>query len=215
MRNSWGRSFADGGYFWVSYYDAGLARSDDSVAFTRVDAPGAYDHVYSYDKLGWTSSAGAGSTTAKFANRFTATAAGKVAAVSFYTDAPDATYKVYAGRSLAGLSTRGGGTVSQAGYVTVPLSTQLNVTKGVRFVVAVSLHTGSPARPSAGGAHSGLRPGPGFGRPELRAFRRPMGRHHHAARLRQHQRMLEGVHREVRHATAGPPARRPAQGARA
>ena len=164
VRNSWGSNWGDGGYFWISYYDAALARSDDSVAFTRVDAPGVYGHVYSYDKLGWTSSGGWGRATAKFANRFTAAAAGKVAAVSFYTDAPDATYKVYAGRSLAGLSTRGSGTVSQAGYVTVPLGTQLSVARGARFVVAVSLDTGTstpvpleapisdyaPARASAG-----------------------------------------------------------------
>jgi C1A family cysteine protease len=164
VRNSWGPSFGDGGYFWISYYDAALARSDDSLAFTRVDDPGAYDHAYGYDTLGWTSSAGMGSATARFANRFTAKRAGKVTAVSFYTDAPGATYRLYAGRSLAGLSARGAGTVSQAGYVTVPLSTRLSVVKGARFVVAVSLKTGTstpipleapisgyaPARASAG-----------------------------------------------------------------
>ena len=83
--------------------------------------------------------------------------------MSFYTDAPDATYKVYAGRSLAGLSTRGSGTVSQAGYVTVPLSAPLSVTKGVRFVVAVSLNTGTKRpipleAPISRYAQPGLRP---------------------------------------------------------
>ena len=74
VRNSWSTDFGDGGYFWISYYDAALARSDMSLAFTRVDGMGKYTRTYGYDQLGWTSSAGVGSTTARFANRFTAKA---------------------------------------------------------------------------------------------------------------------------------------------
>ena len=59
--------------------------------------------------------------------------------MSFYTDGPNAAYKLYAGRSLAALSYRGSGTVSQPGYVTVPLRARLGVAKGAVFVVAVRL----------------------------------------------------------------------------
>ena len=143
MRNSWGADWGDGGYFWVSYHDSVLARAALSMAISRVDPVGAYARTYGYDKLGWTSSIGLTGTAdagvAMFASRFTAKASQKVAAVSFYTIAPNAAYRVYAGSSFGDLTLRGRGTVADAGYCTVPLSPRMYVGKGRKFVVAVRL----------------------------------------------------------------------------
>ena len=143
VRNSWGAQWGDGGYFWISYHDSVLARADLSMALSSVDAVGAYARAYGYDKLGWTSSIGLTGTAdagvARFASRFTAEASEKVAAVSFYTIAPNAAYRVYAGPSFGALTVRGSGTVADAGYVTVPLSPRMYVGKARKFVVAVRL----------------------------------------------------------------------------
>jgi C1A family cysteine protease len=151
VRNSWGGGWGDGGYFWVSYYDTAFARFDQSMAFGRVDAVGRYARAYGHDRLGWTRSIGLTGTAdagvAKFAGRFKATASEKVAAVSFYTIAPGAAYKVYAGPTLARLTVRGSGTIAEAGYCTVPLSPRLSVTKGKTFVVAVRLDIPDTAYP--------------------------------------------------------------------
>ena len=143
VRNSWGAVWGDGGHFWISYHDSVLARVDQSMALSRVDPVGAYARAYGYDKLGWTSSIGLTGTAdpglAKFASRFTARASEKVAAVSFYTIAPNAAYRVYAGPSFGELTLRGSGTVADAGYCTVPLSARMYVAKGRKFIVAVRL----------------------------------------------------------------------------
>jgi C1A family cysteine protease len=141
VRNSWGTGWGvdASGYFWVSYYDANFARNDIAMALSRVDPTGVYNRVYSYDKLGWIKSVGLKSSTARFANRFTAQSAGHVAAVGFYTDAPGATYTVYAGPTLAKLTARGSDTLSDAGYATVPLAKTLRVAANARFVVAVRI----------------------------------------------------------------------------
>ena len=142
VRNSWGIDWGDRGYFWISYYDAALARSDMALAFRRVDPIGRYARTYGHDRFGWTSEAGLIGTSdagvAKFASRFTAKASEKVAAVSFYTIAPNAAYKVYAGPSLKSLTLRGSGRITYAGYCTVPMS-RMYVRKGRTFVVAVRL----------------------------------------------------------------------------
>ena len=142
VRNSWDTSFGDGGYFYVSYYDAAFARST-SWSFTRAEATSNYTANYQYDPLGWTDSCGYGSTTGWFANLFTAQAGANVTAVSFYSATAGAPYEVYAGSSLTALTLVGSGTLSEAGYFTVPLGTAYPVAAGAKFYVAVKLTTPS------------------------------------------------------------------------
>jgi C1A family cysteine protease len=145
VRNSWGGAWGDGGYFWVSYRDPMFRMS---TAVYLGESTSNYSRNYQYDPLGWVNGYGFASETGYFANVFTASADESVAAVSFYAGAAGATYEisVYTGaakgptsgtRALSGQT----GTLTAAGYYTIPLSSAVAVTKGQKFSVVVKLTT--------------------------------------------------------------------------
>ena len=143
VRNSWGGSWGDGGYFWVSYYDATIARSDNAV-FDDAEPTSNYKAIYQYDPLGWTEQAAIGyaTATAWFANRFRARANQHLKAVSFYSAAAGSKYRIYA--NLGGPGRRrlvASGTLAWPGYHTVRLARQLQLVAGRLFSVAVRLTT--------------------------------------------------------------------------
>ncbi|HEY5386807.1 MAG TPA: lectin like domain-containing protein [Thermoleophilia bacterium] len=148
VRNSWGTGWGDGGYFYLSYYDANLALDDvngledGNAVFVAAQPSDNYDTEYQYDPLGWTTSIGyTGSSTGWFANRFTASADGALEAVSFYPATPASTYTVFEGTSTSSLSEAASGTLDLAGYHTVALASSPPLNAGSRFVVAVKLTT--------------------------------------------------------------------------
>jgi len=151
-RNSWGTSYADGGYVWVSYYDRSFAFGP-CTSYSRVDDVTSYLRNYQYDTLGWTDSLGykdvADASIAWGANRFTAKASERIVAVGFYAPVAATGFQVWAGPTLTSLTLRGEGTVKLPGYTTTDLVTPLAVTKGKRFVVAVRLVTPGSAQPMA------------------------------------------------------------------
>jgi C1A family cysteine protease len=146
VRNSWGSGWGEGGYFYVSYYDAQFARAayDYAVTFDGVETAGNYDVVYQHDPLGDISSIGYGAGAPVWgANRFTATADGSLRAVAFYAEAPNTAYEVWEGPSTASLSRITSGTLPQMGFHTVTLPTTPAVTSGGAFVVAIKLTNAS------------------------------------------------------------------------
>ncbi len=143
VRNNWGASWGQGGYFWVSYYDAGIGMSENAL-FCDAEPTTNYATVYQYDPLGWTEQAAIGYSTdaAWFANRFRARTTQHLTAVSFYTSAANARYRIYAslgspsdGRLVAS------GILAWPGYHTVPLASQTRLVAGRFFSVAVRLTT--------------------------------------------------------------------------
>ncbi|MDD1653186.1 MAG: lectin like domain-containing protein [Methanomicrobiales archaeon] len=145
VRNSWSSSFGDGGYFYVSYYDAEIGHGN--VVFTG-ESTQNFQNIYQYDTLGWLSSAGFGGDTGSFASVFTASGAELVSAASFYTASPDSEYQlsVYTNPSGGPLSASGPlstktGTIAIPGYHTVLLETPVAVTAGQKFSVVVRLRT--------------------------------------------------------------------------
>ena len=140
IKNSWGRSFGQGGYFWVSYYDRMLGTT--LAVFEGVESARNHDAIYQHDALGWSGSVGFGNKTAWFASRYTSGGDGSVTAASFYTSGQGASYEVRVAPTLADLATApvaGSGTIDVAGYHTVSLATPGTVTTGADFVVAVKL----------------------------------------------------------------------------
>ena len=143
VRNSWGSTWGQGGYFWVSYYDAGIGRSENAL-FCDAEKTTNYATVYQYDPLGWTAQAAIGysTNTAWFANRFKARKAQHLRAVSFYSSAAGSRYRIYA--SLGSPSSKrlvASGTLAWPGYHTVRLTEPLGLVAGRMFSVAVRLTT--------------------------------------------------------------------------
>jgi C1A family cysteine protease len=142
IKNSWGTSYAQAGYFWISYYDRSFGTT--LTVFDGASPAGNHDAIYQHDALGWSRSIGYGSTTAWFAARYTSGGDGSVTAASFYTARPGATYEVRVAPSLAEVAAApiaGAGAIDVGGYHTVALTTPAAVATGADFVVAVRLTT--------------------------------------------------------------------------
>jgi len=145
LRNSWGHEWAEGGYFYVSYYDTSLC---PRMGVTEFASPGNYSKVYQYDPLGVISLLGGVSTRAWGANVFTATEADPLGAVGFYLMDSDSLYTIRVMRHLNGPDPGSGELVLQqvgrhedAGFVTVPLERDIPLETGERFSVAVHFQT--------------------------------------------------------------------------
>jgi Synergist-CTERM protein sorting domain-containing protein len=144
VKNSWGKSWGDRGYFWLSYRDKSLA----NPAIFFGESASNYVRNYQYDPLGWVTDYGFGSTTAHFANVFTAQATEQIEAVAFYVAVPGASYDISVYTNVSGGPTTGilslsgqTGTLSAPGFYTIPLKTPVVVSSGKKFSVLVKLTT--------------------------------------------------------------------------
>ena len=150
-KNSWGTGWGDQGYFYISYDD--LVAGKLNVAFTAEPVKN-YRNEYLWDDLGWVGSIGLSrtdeegieqtSSTAWFANVFTAKDKEEVAAVSFYTTDENVDYTAYIYTdpsdgpvSAAGPMSTKSGSIEFAGYHTIKFDTTVPVQAGQRFSVVV------------------------------------------------------------------------------
>ena len=172
-KNSWGASWGNDGFFYISYYDTrlGMSGSGQSLAVFEGSAVNNYARVYQYDPLGLVDEIGYGSNTAWFANVFTAVASEQLAAVSFYTISLNTTYQLYVAlnptqgpKSSSGYVSSQSGTIAYPGYHTIPISSPIPLTSGQKFSVVVKVtepNTTSPIPledPNQTWAHRRRRP---------------------------------------------------------
>ncbi len=143
VRNSWGSSFGDSGYYYVSYEEGSL---NDGVAYDTVAAPDK-EKVYQYDPLGLCNFLTFYDSVkpAYFANIFRASRNEKINSVSFYTSRPESqcTIEIY---KDCGNDPKGGIrvaeksiTIAAPGYNTVDLDSVVEISKYVKFSVVVSI----------------------------------------------------------------------------
>ncbi|MFO7865272.1 MAG: lectin like domain-containing protein [Candidatus Aminicenantes bacterium] len=147
VRNSWGKNWGDGGYFYVSYYDSYFGKKSYNAVVTAEDKTN-YTDIYQYDDLGWVNSFGYGSDTAWFANIFTSRSNVPLTAVSFYTASTRNPYEIYIYKDVAAGRPRSGtpvltqsGRIDTPGYVTVELNRSINLSRNKSFSVVVKLTT--------------------------------------------------------------------------
>jgi C1A family cysteine protease len=152
MRNSWGSSWGQDGYFYASYYDTAIGYDDYNMAFASAAPADDYQRVYQYDPLGYLPGAGpySSGTTSSSANVFTAAANEDLAAVGVYTPYPGCGYEVlYAGTggkpTSSALQSLTSGTMATAGYHVVALPTTVPLTSGQQFTVVLKLTVPDPS----------------------------------------------------------------------
>lgn len=145
VRNSWGTSWGEGGYFYVSYYDESLAFEGALAYDEKAEDTLDFDRVYYYDELGQTSAFGYSASGYRYgwgANRFTSETDGGIVAVSFFATEANLQYELYIygdfnGTSFSNLLATKSGTVANAGWVTLPLDAAVPVQAGDGFGVAM------------------------------------------------------------------------------
>lgn len=144
IKNSWGSSYGDRGFGYVSYYDvtfAGFSLDSLSVmAFTNVENTTNYKDIYQYDLLGNTyESLGYNSNIAWMANQFTAISNNPLSAFGLYTyGVSQYLAKIYVNNDLKYSQE---GNIDYAGYHTIKLGNLVNLTKGDIFRIEVMLNT--------------------------------------------------------------------------
>ncbi len=162
LKNSWGTTVGDDGYFYISYYDPSLCYFSDqsqiAYDFTYYNTPCALftgvpaeegRTIYQYDPLGWTGSIGTGTSTTFYgANVFTADTYEELTDVSIYTCEPETDYTV---AIFTNFTTPPGdaapvawtsGTADLPGYHTISLPDSVSLMPGEVF--SVILEVSSP-----------------------------------------------------------------------
>ena len=158
IKNSWGESFADGGYMWISYANF----LDEGSAFI-VEAANPNMKAYYYDPLGWTGGQkGWNGPDVYIANVFKSERAGEtLTEVGFFTTDNNQAYevKVYTGLGLSMPSSpislgtlqeaaTKSDTIAYAGYHTVTLNSPVTLPEGQYFSVVLK-YKGKGMAPTA------------------------------------------------------------------
>lgn len=159
VKNSYGNTFGEQGYFYVSYEDCSLT---EFIAFEAISAGEQYDNNYQHD--GTANPAYSYNKGEWYANVFQAKGANgyneELKAVGVYTLTTNCNYEVqiYTGLTNTGNPTSGTkvftkaitGTLKDAGYQTIVLPESVSLTAGESFSVAVRLKAANGANGSIG-----------------------------------------------------------------
>ncbi len=150
-QNSWGTSFGENGYYYVSYYDSQI--SIHNVVFTRVEDVDNYDNIYQVDECGWVGQIGFEKESIYAANVFTSQKNEILRAAGFYATSAGTKYDVYVVKNYDETTSLrednrisvGSGTLTNTGYYTIDFDREVELSAGEKF--AVLLYLESPGNP--------------------------------------------------------------------
>ncbi|NLK28051.1 MAG: hypothetical protein GX306_06880 [Clostridiales bacterium] len=141
-KNSWGSSWGDNGYYYISYYDVSLGY-DSNVVYNGIEKADKYDTMHSYyDKPLY--SYYKASDYDFVGNRFKAEKQEYISAVGFYTFAQNLSYEIWIDKIVdsqvsAPKTKITSGTLPQGGYHTIELPSSFNVAAGEEYMIWVKL----------------------------------------------------------------------------
>jgi C1A family cysteine protease len=146
IKNSWGTSWGNDGYFYISYYDTKVGKNN--ALFTAENTLN-YDTVYQYDPLGWINNFGGRGNSAWGANIFTSNSSEMLSAVSFYATDINTGYDLYIYKNpnngpinTSGYSYRENGILSGSpGYYTKAINPGIILNPQEKFSVVINLTT--------------------------------------------------------------------------
>jgi len=149
VRNSWGSSWGDSGYFYMSYESSFVTSASKNLFAFDFEMADNYEKCYQYDGSAcYTAASGYSSSKPAAANIFTASGNDTISAVSFWMeDNSDLNYtvKVYTDITDGSNPTSGtlaasvSGQTDYAGYYTVALPNPVSVISGTKFSVVLQI----------------------------------------------------------------------------
>lgn len=152
-QNSWGRSFGEQGYFYISYYDTNIGTHN--VSYTRIDSTENYDHIYQSDLCGWVGQLGYNKESVFGANVFTAESDEILEAISFYAIGKDTEYELFVVPDFTDMESLNeripvaSGKLSNAGYYTIDFSQEIAINAGEKYAVVLHVITPDAVHPLA------------------------------------------------------------------
>ncbi len=154
--NNWGTEFGRDGFFYVSYEDRTIG--SDNVVYSVVDPVTNYSDIYQCDACGWIGQMGYSEESAWGANVYRTDKATRLSAAGFYAIDRNTSYEIYVARDIpenptdADLDERekvAEGTLSYAGFYTIPFDREISLNAGERFAIMIHITTPGAVHPIA------------------------------------------------------------------